>query len=87
MAHQTHVFIVERRNNERITKWNSRAWEERDREIKRRRVAVEQEVLLKEGINGKAFAQNYARRWHASRFAVVDNHKSCCENTKKKFKE
>jgi hypothetical protein len=44
-------------------------------------------VLLKEGISGKALAENYARIWHASHSTVVDNKKSCCENTKKEFKE
>lgn len=44
-------------------------------------------MLLKEGISGKAFAQNYVRRCHATYFAVVDNHKSCYENIKKEFKE
>jgi hypothetical protein len=76
-----------RRNNEHIAKWNSKAWEEWVRKIRKKKVAVEQEVLLKEGISGKALAQNYAKRWHASHSTIVDNQKSYCENTKKEFKE
>jgi hypothetical protein len=50
-------------------------------------VVIKEEVLLKDGISGKFFANNYARRWHALCFAVVNNQRSCCENTKKKLKE
>jgi hypothetical protein len=38
------------------------AHEEWDREIIRRIVVIKEEVLLKDGISGKFFANNYARR-------------------------
>ncbi len=71
---------------ERIVEWNSRAHEEQDKKI-RRRVTIEQEALLRQGIDGKVFAKNYARRWHTLRFVALDNKKSCCENTQKELKE
>jgi hypothetical protein len=35
------------RDNERIVEWNSRAHEEQDKKIRRRRVTIEQEALLR----------------------------------------
>lgn len=75
------------KDNEGIVEWNFRAQEEQDKKIRRRRIIMEQEALLRKGISGKAFAKNYARRWHPICFAVVDNQKSCYENTQKELKE
>ncbi len=47
----------------------------------KKRMTVEQEMLLKEGTSGKVFAYNYARRWHTLCYVVVDNQKYYCENT------
>jgi hypothetical protein len=44
-------------------------------------MTIKQEALLREGISGKVFARNYARRWHTLCLAIVNNKKSCCENT------
>jgi hypothetical protein len=63
-----------KRDNNHVAKWNSMARKELERKVKSLKIIKYQDTLWGGSLSGKEFLERYARRRHALRAIVADNH-------------